>query len=65
AFAGMTIYMKANKEKNITLDMGGGGAKSAEIIKEIRKILGSTGKWKNTGDDGAVYNLGTDALQCV
>ncbi|EKE21924.1 MAG: hypothetical protein ACD_7C00091G0004, partial [uncultured bacterium] len=45
--------------------MGGGGAKSAEIIKEIRKILGSTGKWKNTGDDGAVYNLGTDALQCV
>ncbi|HBI16661.1 MAG: Hydrogenase expression/formation protein HypE [Candidatus Moranbacteria bacterium GW2011_GWF2_34_56] len=50
---------------NITLDMGGGGAKSAEIIKEIRKILGSTGKWKNTGDDGAVFPLNKDAMNRV
>lgn len=47
------------KEKdNITLDMGGGGQKSAELISEIRKIIKDVGKWKNTGDDGAVFDLG-------
>ena len=48
-----------NKEKNITLDMGGGGAKSAEIISEIRKNFSVKSKWQNTGDDGATYDLGT------
>lgn len=50
--------MKIKQTSNITLDMGGGGAKSGELISEIRKILGSTGKWKNTDDDGAVFELG-------
>lgn len=43
---------------NVTLDMGGGGAKSAEIIAEIRKNFGGVGKWKNATDDGAVFDLG-------
>lgn len=42
---------------NITLDMGGGGQQSSELIKEIRKIIKDVGKWKNTGDDGAVFDL--------
>ena len=37
--------------------MGGGGAKSAEIIAEIRKNFVVKSKWKNTGDDGAVFEL--------
>jgi len=45
-----------NKE-NITLDHGGGGYKSWEIVKEIRKIIKDTGKWKNSEDDGAIFNL--------
>ncbi|EKE11770.1 MAG: hypothetical protein ACD_15C00027G0019 [uncultured bacterium] len=53
------------KEKTISLEMGGGGMKSAEIISEIRKNFGGVGRWKNTGDDGAVYDLGRDALQNV
>ena len=53
------------KEKTISLEMGGGGMKSAEIISEIRKNFGGAGRWKNTGDDGAVYDLGRDALQNV
>ncbi len=55
--------MTIEKKDSVTLDMGGGGAKSAEIIKEIRKILGPTGKWKNTNDDGAVFDLNPSAFQ--
>ena len=55
--------MTMKQSKNITLDMGGGGAKSAEIISEIRKILGPVGKWKNTGDDGAVFELPSQPLR--
>lgn len=48
--------------ENITLDMGGGGQKSSELISEIRKIIKNVGKWKNTGDDGAVFDLGKEKL---
>lgn len=48
---------------NISLEYGGGGLKSGELISEIRKILGSgVGKWKNTQDDGAVFPLGKENL---
>ncbi len=47
------------KNKNITLDEGGGGFKSAEIVKDIRRILKFTGQWKNCGDDAALFNLGS------
>jgi len=43
---------------NITLDEGGGGHKSSEIVKDIRKILKFTGKWNNCDDDAALFNLG-------
>ena len=46
-----------NQKNNITLDMGGGGAKSAEIIAEIRKNFTVKSKWKNTEDDGASFVL--------
>ena len=48
--------------KKIELEMGGGGKKSEELIKVIRKILGVPGKWKNIQDDGAVFNLGKEKL---
>lgn len=50
------------QHENVTLDMGGGGAKSAEIISEIRKNFGGVGKWKNTQDDGASFDLGKEKL---
>jgi hydrogenase expression/formation protein HypE len=50
------------KEKTISLEMGGGGLKSAEIISEIRKNFGGVGKWKNTGDDGASFDLGKEKM---
>lgn len=51
---------------NITLDEGGGGYKSGELISEIRKILGSgVGKWKNTQDDAAIFNLPKEAGNLV
>lgn len=51
------------KEKeNITLEMGGGGQKSAELIAEIRKVIKDVGRWKNTQDDGAVFSLGNENL---
>lgn len=43
--------------ENITLEEGGGGYKSSELISGIRKIVKSVGKWKNSGDDGAVFEL--------
>lgn len=48
-----------NREKIIELEMGGGGKKSEELIGSIRKILSVKGKWKNTKDDGAVFDLQT------
>jgi hydrogenase expression/formation protein HypE len=47
---------------NVTLDMGGGGLKSSEIISEIRKNFSGVGRWKNTQDDGAVFDLGKEKL---
>ncbi len=41
----------------ISLDYGGGGAKSSELIKQVRKILGGAGKWQNSGDDSASLAL--------
>ncbi|MEI7621803.1 MAG: hydrogenase expression/formation protein HypE [Candidatus Moraniibacteriota bacterium] len=41
----------------ILLDHGAGGAKSGELIKEIRKILGGAGNWQNSGDDSASLAL--------
>lgn len=52
--------MKNNKI--IELEMGGGGKKSEELIGNIRKILSVKGKWKNTQDDGAVFDLGKEKL---
>ncbi len=46
------------KNNRITLDHGGGGFKSWELVKDIRKILNFTGEWKNCEDDGAVFALG-------
>jgi len=44
----------------ITLDHGGGGYKSWELVKDIREILRFTGKWKNCEDDAAIFDLGND-----
>lgn len=51
-----------NKNKIIELEMGGGGKKSEELIGNIRKILSVKGKWKNTADDSAVFDLGKEKL---
>lgn len=45
------------KNSSISLDIGAGGAASWEFFKNLRKILNFTGKWTNTGDDGAVFKL--------
>lgn len=45
------------KNESISLDIGAGGAASWEFFKNLRKILTFTGKWTNTGDDGAVFKL--------
>ncbi|MDI6777641.1 MAG: hydrogenase expression/formation protein HypE [Patescibacteria group bacterium] len=49
----------ANKETRdvIEIEHGSGGKKSNELIGEITKILGSRSGWKNTDDDGAVFDL--------
>ena len=46
----------------IELDHGGGGAKSSELIKQVRKILGGAGKWQNSGDDSASLALSKISL---
>lgn len=51
-------------ENNITLEHGGGGLKSAELIKEIRGILKFKGRWQNCGDDGAVYQIQPATSTC-
>jgi len=50
------------KNSSISLDIGAGGAASWEFFKDLRKILNFTGQWTNTGDDGAVYDLGDQKL---
>ncbi len=52
------------RNENITLDEGGGGYKSGELISEIRNILdsGKNKKWKNCNDDAAVFSLGRKKL---
>ncbi len=42
---------------NITIDMGGGGSKSWDLVKDIRSVLKYKGKWKNCEDDAAVFGL--------
>lgn len=41
----------------IELDHGGGGYKSWELLKEIRKILKFKSAWRNCEDDAAVLNI--------
>jgi hydrogenase expression/formation protein HypE len=45
------------KNNLIELEAGAGGKKSEELIGKIRKVLNYKGAWKNTGDDGAVFDL--------
>jgi hydrogenase expression/formation protein HypE len=46
------------KGETIELEAGAGGEKSGELIAKIRDNFSVRGKWKNTGDDGAVLDLG-------
>ena len=41
----------------IEIDHGSGGKKTSELIGEIKKILKFRSSWKNTDDDGAVFDL--------
>ncbi len=50
-----------NKNSLISLELGSGGKASWEFFKDLRKIISYTGKWKNTGDDSAVFNLKKDS----
>jgi len=54
----------SNKFKNetVSLELGSGGKASWEFFKDLRKIMNFTGKWTNTGDDAAVYDLGQKKL---
>ena len=45
------------KNKNITLEEGGGGYKSWKLLKDIRGALKYKGKWQNCEDDAAVFDL--------
>ena len=47
---------------NIELEHGGGGAKSNDLIDQMRKIMKSVGTWENCDDDGAVFDLGKEKL---
>jgi hydrogenase expression/formation protein HypE len=53
------------KNNFIELEQGAGGKKSEELILKIRKILNYKGAWKNTGDDGAVFDLSRDEKFCI
>jgi hydrogenase expression/formation protein HypE len=50
------------KNKTIGLEAGAGGEKSNALVSAIRKNLKVTGGWKNTGDDGATFDLGKNKL---
>ncbi|MFA5962246.1 MAG: hydrogenase expression/formation protein HypE [Parcubacteria group bacterium] len=47
---------------NVTMEMGGGGEKSSQLIFGIRKFFPKAIKWKNTQDDGAAFSLGKEKL---
>jgi len=47
---------------SVSLELGSGGRASWEFFKDLRKIMNFTGKWTNTGDDAAVYDLGDKKL---
>ena len=49
--------MKQFNNLTIELDHGGGGYKSWELLKDIRKILKFKGAWQNCEDDAAVLNI--------
>jgi hydrogenase expression/formation protein HypE len=49
-------------EKYISLEHGGGGDKSWQLVKEFRKILKYKSKWKNCEDDAAILALGKENL---
>ena len=53
----MSIPKSFNKNSSISLELGSGGKASWEFFKDLRKIMKYTGKWTNTGDDGAVFDL--------
>lgn len=44
-------------KKTIELESGAGGEKSNDLISQIRKNFFVSKKWKNTQDDGAVFDL--------
>lgn len=46
----------------IELDHGGGGYKSWELLKDIRKVLKFKGGWQNCEDDAAIFSLGRKEL---
>ncbi|MCK5332672.1 hydrogenase expression/formation protein HypE [Candidatus Parcubacteria bacterium] len=58
----MSISKSFNKNTSISLELGSGGKASWEFFKDLRKIMKYTGKWKNTGDDAAIYDLGNQKL---
>jgi len=56
------MLIKNMIDQFIGLEHGGGGYKSWELIKEIRKILKIKGKWQNVEDDAAIFDLGKEKL---
>lgn len=52
-----------NNEKIIELESGAGGEKSNELITGIRKNFPVSRQWKNTQDDGAVFDLGINDVE--
>ncbi len=51
------------KDSIIELEMGGGGEKSSQLIAQIRKNFTVKSKWKNSADDGAVFDLGINNVE--
>lgn len=49
-------------KKTINLADGGGGQEMGALIKFARRQIQYVGKWKNTGDDAAVFSLGKEKL---
>lgn len=53
---------KIFKDQSVSLELGSGGKASWEFFKNLRKVMSFIGKWTNTGDDAAVYDLGDKKL---
>ncbi len=45
------------KNEKIELGHGGGGYKSWELLKDIRKVLSYKGRWRNCEDDAAILTV--------